>query len=292
MRQDQRIDVYRAESCTAERGVFPPHLHSFFEMIYIEEGGLTLTLNGKKTAAQAGSLIFFNRLTMHDLYPQKLPYRRICVQIAPDFLNMLCLDARLTSVWAQGGDPVRCCLPIAKDGQAYSALERILAVYQTRDAWCEQAAGYALGLFLIALHREHPSAFHWNAGSASPGIWAAKQYIEEHYCEDLPTHLLAGKLYLSDGHFIQSFRRITGNTPKRYQMLCRLAAARGLLLSTTMPISAIALQVGFHDANGFIRFFRKEMRLTPGQFRRQEYDAESDTTDSTISAGAPRGDNP
>ena len=61
-------------------------------------------------------------------------------------------------------------------------------------------------------------------------------------------------------------------------MLCRLAVARCLLLSTSLPVSVVALRTGFHDANSFIRFFRREMRLTPGQFRHRKYDPEPDAS--------------
>ena len=157
-------------------------------------------------------------------------------------------------------------------------LQRVLEVYQTPDTWREQAAGYAFGLFLVTLCRAFPQHFSGNARTVDPAILSIRQYIEDHCCEELPIAQLAGKLYLSDGYFIQCFRRATGITPKRYQMLCRLAVARCLLLSTSLPVSVVALRTGFHDANSFIRFFRREMRLTPGQFRHRKYDPEPDAS--------------
>lgn len=272
MRPEQGIHVYRAESLSVERGVYPPHLHSFYEMIYVEEGVVNVTLNNRKTTVSAGSLLFFDRLAMHDIYPKQLPYRRICVQISPDFWNTLCPDARLISLWMHSSDPARCCLQVEQKSASIAALKRILAEYEQGDSWSEAAAGYALGAFLIVLLRQFPELLRTDAGQANQSLLAAKQYIEEQCREDIRMEELAGKFYLSGGYFIQSFKRMTGTTPKRYQMLCRLAAARTLLLSTDLSVSDIAIQIGFHDANGFIRFFRKEMRLTPGQFRRRSHE--------------------
>lgn len=289
MRQDQRIHVYRAESLTSEHGVYPPHLHSFYEMIYVEEGLLAINLNGKKMTAKPGSVVFFDRMTMHDLYPQRLPYRRICVQISPDFLQALTPDGRLSLVWYQGGDAARCCLSCVDRENIANSLKHVLKVYQTPDVWREQAAGYAFGLFLITLCREFPAIISGNTRAMDPTILSIKQYMEEHCCEELPIAKLASKFYLSEGYFIQCFRRATGITPKRYQMLCRLTTARSLLLSTSLPISVVALRTGFHDANSFIRFFRREMRLTPGQYRRQQYDPDLDASGLALIKSASEG---
>ena len=271
MRDEQKIHVYRTESSTAERGVYPPHLHSFYEILYVEEGVIAITLNGRKMTASAGSLLFFDRMAMHDIFPQQLPYRRICVQIASNFWNVICADARLACLWIRSSDPMSAPLYLTEHTACIAAIERILTEYSHDGGWNEQAAGYAFGLFLTTFLREFPNFLRTDLIQVNHKLLEAKRYIEEHCQKEIRIDTLAGQLYFSSGYFIQSFKRVTGTTPKRYQMLCRLATARTLLLSTHLSVADIALQVGFHDANGFIRFFRKEMRLTPGQFRRRAH---------------------
>lgn len=284
MRDEQKIHVYRAESSTAERGVYPPHLHSFYEMLYVEEGAIAITLNGRKMTAPSGSLLFFDRLAMHDIFPRQIPYRRICVQIAPDFWNVICSDARLAGLWIRSGDFLDFPLCLTQSPACIAAIERILVEYSRGGSWSEQAAGYAFGLFLTTFLREFPNFLHTDLIQIDRRLIEAKQYIEEHCQEEIRIASLAGQLYFSSGYFIQNFKRVTGTTPKRYQMLCRLSTARTLLLSSQRSVADIALQVGFHDVNGFIRFFRKEMRLTPGQFRRQAHRTDSVSSEKATDA--------
>jgi len=47
-----------------------------------------------------------------------------------------------------------------------------------------------------------------------------------------------------------------------------VAKARELLASTRLPLSEIALKVGFADQSHFARRFRQAVGVSPGQFRK------------------------
>ena len=65
------------------------------------------------------------------------------------------------------------------------------------------------------------------------------------------------------------FRRLTGTTPKRYQLRARIAAAQRSLRETEAPIAAIARELGFSNPQYFIRRFQLETGATPGAYRRR-----------------------
>ena len=46
--------------------------------------------------------------------------------------------------------------------------------------------------------------------------------------------------------------------------------AQELLENSDLPVSQIAFQCGFGDANNFIRAFRESFGLSPSQFRQRE----------------------
>ncbi len=62
---------------------------------------------------------------------------------------------------------------------------------------------------------------------------------------------------------------VAGVTAKRYLSQCITLEAKRLLAHTDVPISAISDKLGFDEATNFIKFFRRETGLVPGEFRKQ-----------------------
>ena len=58
-------------------------------------------------------------------------------------------------------------------------------------------------------------------------------------------------------------------TPSRYLASLRVNRARHLLETTDLSISDIAQTCGFYDHSHFVRVFRRERGVTPGEYRQQ-----------------------
>ncbi len=81
---------------------------------------------------------------------------------------------------------------------------------------------------------------------------------------------LAAQYSQSREHFIRSFRGFMGVSPHRYRQKRRMDHARILLADTDLPISRVAEEVGFADAQYFSRIFKKEVGVSPLTFRKRE----------------------
>lgn len=73
---------------------------------------------------------------------------------------------------------------------------------------------------------------------------------------------------LQVGHFVRTFRREVGTTPKRYFDERRRAACRRLLEGSSTPIKAIALDLGFERLSDFSAWFHSAEGMSPRDFRR------------------------
>lgn len=93
---------------------------------------------------------------------------------------------------------------------------------------------------------------------------------EEHFSENLSVPQLAARMFLSPGHFTEIFAREVGMPPAAYLRRLRLERAQTLLRETSLPITTVALQVGFGDAAGLSRAFRGAFGLSPLQYRRRK----------------------
>jgi len=92
-------------------------------------------------------------------------------------------------------------------------------------------------------------------------------YIHSNYQDDIMVEQLANIAGLSPYHFIRWFKHLTSTTPHEYLINYRLKKAKELLINTDDSIEQIACQCGFNSASHFCRCFKKEVGVTPREFR-------------------------
>ncbi len=113
----------------------------------------------------------------------------------------------------------------------------------------------------------------YRAPSISPRderrVSSVVRYVEERFTEPCTLEDLARLAQLSPFHFLRVFRATTGLTPHQHLVRSRLRAAATALASTAMPVTEVALAVGFDDLSNFTRSFRAEYGLTPSRYRMQ-----------------------
>jgi transcriptional regulator GlxA family with amidase domain len=74
---------------------------------------------------------------------------------------------------------------------------------------------------------------------------------------------------LSACHFLRAFRDAFGETPHAFLTRLRLERARDLLTVTSRPVTEICFDVGFTSLGSFSTLFRREVGVSPAEFRRR-----------------------
>lgn len=95
----------------------------------------------------------------------------------------------------------------------------------------------------------------------------AAAYIKENCDKLLTLQSVADHFEISREYFSTAFKASTGFGFNDYLNQMRISKASTLLLSTNLPIEAISELCGFNDSNYFANVFRKNLGLTPSQFR-------------------------
>lgn len=95
------------------------------------------------------------------------------------------------------------------------------------------------------------------------------EFILAHLPEHLSLERLAQQVKLSAYHFARLFRRTTGESPHQFVLRKRLEAAERLLRETDLPLSQIAVDVGFPNQSHFTQVFRQHRGLTPRRYRQE-----------------------
>lgn len=96
-----------------------------------------------------------------------------------------------------------------------------------------------------------------------------KQYIHANYAKNITLDDLAELSGMNKYYLVHIFKRDTGKSPIDYLIHVRLEEAKSLLTNSTLPIAKIAELVGFSSQSYFSKMFKRETRINPSHFRKQ-----------------------
>lgn len=106
-------------------------------------------------------------------------------------------------------------------------------------------------------------------------------YIDTNYMDyALSLETISCKYSISISYFSRSFKEQMGINFVQYIWQKRMLAVMHELTSTNDPLKDIIQRVGYLDTPNFIRKFKKETGLTPGQYRKQQLQAAAQETPS------------
>lgn len=107
-----------------------------------------------------------------------------------------------------------------------------------------------------------------NSGRSGNQIENILNYINENYMNpDMSLTLVAQTFYISEQHLSKVFKQKTATTFSNYLIDLRISHAKELLENTSVKINEIASLVGYTNIHSFIKIFKKQLGMTPLQYR-------------------------
>jgi transcriptional regulator GlxA family with amidase domain len=100
-------------------------------------------------------------------------------------------------------------------------------------------------------------------------IARCQTWIADHYHQAAPVTAMVRLSGLAERSFKRRFQQATGMSPLDYVHTLRLEEAKHMLETGDAPVEAIAREVGYEDAGFFSRLFRRQVQLTPAQYRKR-----------------------
>ena len=95
-----------------------------------------------------------------------------------------------------------------------------------------------------------------------------RQYVETHFREPgLSINQMAADLHFTPAYLCQIFKNETGITINTYINMFRVGKAKDLLLRENAKLYEISSCVGYNDPNYFSRLFKKQVGITPSEYR-------------------------
>jgi AraC-like DNA-binding protein len=115
---------------------------------------------------------------------------------------------------------------------------------------------------------DSPTQEQSRGGLAPWQVRKVTSYVDANLDCTIRNEDLATIVRLNSSHFSRAFRNTFGEPPHEYVIRRRVERAQGLMLSTSAPLSAIALECGLADQAHLSRLFRRVVGGTPRAWRR------------------------
>jgi AraC-like DNA-binding protein len=209
----------------------PAHSHAdHHEMVLVVDGRVDMDIGGQRLSTRAGWVKFHPACMVHA--------ERAAGPVGPHLLMMS---------W-QGGDQAGWPLHRPDPHGRIAMLLRWLIDIGQRRAGASRDAAFAA---VLAAYAEPLP------GDDDSIVEAVRERIVNRMDEPIYLADLARAVHLSPFHFARRFRRAAGCSPMTFVRRLRVERARVLLLTTAMPLRAIAPQVGFRDEFQLSRVFRQ-----------------------------------
>lgn len=127
---------------------------------------------------------------------------------------------------------------------------------------------YALNLLLLELSSESLSLDRILEDQAPGKLLDIIEWIRSHYDQPVTVEELAARCHYHPTYLTSLMKKYTGYSVNTYVNHIRLSAAKNLLCQGEfLSVSAIAHTCGFPDEKYFMRLFKKQEGMTPGQYR-------------------------
>ena len=110
------------------------------------------------------------------------------------------------------------------------------------------------------------------SGFVSPEIQETLDWIERHLADRVLVENMARQAGMQVRRFHSIFLEEVGYTPSDYVNCQRVERARHLLVSSSLSVTAIGLELGFSSGQYFASVFRKYTATTPSEYRRDMRD--------------------
>lgn len=255
------------------------HVHDFWEISYVREGGGTHYIEDEAVHVARGDLFFIPVGTSHVFRPssarQSHPlvvdnciFRLDALERTEPRLPFHALIRQIAESHRLDDRPY---LQFKESRTEFSELfSTLYSEYRNQLPEFQMMLYTTLYQLLVALVRSGAGS----SPSTDPSFSRLEpllHYLDEHYDEPPTVAEAASRCELSERQFQRLFKRCTKVTYVEYIQNIRIEQSCLLLRTGMMNVSEIAGRVGYQDMKFFNQLFKKKTGLTPRQYRIREF---------------------
>lgn len=255
---------------------FPPHSHNYVEMIYMCKGCTHHLINGEDVYLQEGEILLLSQKAVQEIYPAGKEDIAVNFIILPEFFGE-CLKI-IASERNMLRDFVISCLRGENSSCGYfhfkvtdilpiqNLIENLIFTVWNRQPDKRSINQVTMGLLFLLLMNQMDKLETGTESESQRFVMQILAYVEEHYRNGELSEL-AERMHYDLYWLSKEIRKRTGKTYTELVQDKRLKQAAYLLENTGMPVTDIAIEIGYSNISYFHRIFQKRYHMTPKKYR-------------------------
>lgn len=234
-------------------------------LLLVLEGSSVCTIDSERYSLDTGAIACINAGLLHGIAPgnKNKPYKIIGLDIKNLHLKGL-LPGQIV---ADGSCPIIHSPQYTSVITSYASILLELAPLATTTPAPQLVTPLVVSLLALTTKLAAEASSSEQASTATLGQ-KIKEFIDEHYLENLKLPQIAEALHMNKYYLSHTFKNTTGYSPMQYVTQRRISEAQSLLLSTELTITEIALRCGWNDSNYFQNVFNSIVGMPPGRYRK------------------------
>ena len=273
---------------------FPAHWHPEIEVTYVVDGEMTYIANQKSFHLRKGDILFVNANVLHagEQY-QNSDCTYYC----------FCLDPLIIHGFEHSRTEGVCINPLVQDvnfsyalfngekeeyGPLRPLIEKLIKVTQAQESGYELLIQGILCEFWYYVFRYYQDYLTLisRQNQISQNVRNKQRrrlknslaLIYDNYTEPITLAQIAAASHTSKSEFCRLFKKTLHQTPFDFLLQYRIEKSLPLLRQEDFPITEIAIQAGFSGPSYYAEVFRKYMRCSPSQYRKNYLQSVSNHT--------------
>jgi AraC family transcriptional activator of pobA len=254
-----------------EPEVEDPHKHTFYEILWVEEGFTRQVIDYMEFELSPHTLFFISPGQLHhfeewhDLKGGTIFFTEDFYRLGTHGQNQLFELSFLDNLY---GDP-----SLQLQAEEFENIQGIiyqLIAEKHRPDYSPAIAQSLLHLLLLQIQRCVDSRSESVLSKKYLVLFKKfKQLLEQHFTKGLKASDYARHLHITPHHLNYISKQVTGQTASSIIRSRSLLEAKRLLTFSDLTISEVAAQLRFFDLSYFGKVFRTETGCSPQQFRTQ-----------------------
>ncbi len=258
---------------------FMNHVHGSCELLLVVQGGADYTINNEVYSIREHDLLIIGAMDPHYRVITDFPFVRYGLTVLPAFLEALPILNEYANVYRTPA-PADFSKLKHLTGEEYEQIRSLFLqigeeTTQVQSSSSDLVYALLLQLTIFLNRRLGYEKRDRTANRTYQAMLEIKSYIDLNYAGNLSLRELSSKFYLQPNTISKAFITCFGVHMKNYIDSVRITKAVGILETSSISITELALQVGYDSVNTFLRQFRAKMGLSPYQYRKKFLEYES-----------------
>jgi AraC-like DNA-binding protein len=249
------------------------HWHPDLEFILVLEGSMEYFVNGETVLIEKGNGIFVNSKRMHyGFSTEKTDCSFIVVAIHPSLLGESTHIGKVYLDEKFGTETEDYLLLTPQNSWEKDVLLSLNQIYQEMNSnFRNPLRLLSQATSLCACIGDHIQKVtgQLNDEQSWMAVWKMTGFIHHHYDLKVTLDDIAAAGSICRSRCCELFSVYIGQTPNTYLIRYRIHKSCEMLLETNRSISEIAMVCGFKSPSYFSYVFRKEIGLTPQDYRKK-----------------------